>query len=283
GGPRHGCRSCSARVRRCSWGRSRGWSPAPSVSPGCWPRAACAVTRRSGSASRSMRRCRSAWCSRRPRSSATRSHRPRPSRCRRRRTSPARRHTPDASARLCETRLMPNALTDLLGISAPIVLGPFGGMSSVALTAAVSEAGGLGSYGLYGYPPERIAEIAAQLRAATDRPFAVNLWVPVGDEVGPDEVDLTAALKIVAPLYAELGLALPTSEPPAAHPAADFGAQLQAVLDASPAVASFVYGMPDTAAIRAAHDRGIRVVGTATTVAEAVRIAEAGADAVVAT
>ncbi|WP_396657272.1 NAD(P)H-dependent flavin oxidoreductase [Microbacterium sp.] len=178
---------------------------------------------------------------------------------------------------------MPNALTDLLGISAPIVLGPFGGMSSVALTAAVSEAGGLGSYGLYGYPPERIAEIAAQLRAATDRPFAVNLWVPVGDEVGPDEVDLTAALEIVAPLYAELGLALPTSEPPAAHPAADFGAQLQAVLDASPAVASFVYGMPDTAAIRAAHDRGIRVVGTATTVAEAVRIAEAGADAVVAT
>jgi nitronate monooxygenase len=179
---------------------------------------------------------------------------------------------------------MPNPLADLLGISTPIVLGPFGGMSSIALTAGVSEAGGLGSYGLYGYGPERIAETAAQLRAATDRPFALNLWVPVGDEIGPGEVDLTAALEIVAPLYAELGLVLP--EPvggPAEGPVERFGAQLQAVLDARPAVASFVYGLPDAAAIRAAHDRGIRVVGTATTVAEAVRIAEGGADAVVAT
>ena len=179
---------------------------------------------------------------------------------------------------------MPNPLTDLLGISAPIVLGPFGGMSSIALTAGVSEAGGLGSYGLYGYSPERIAETAAALRAATDRPFALNLWVPVGDEIGPGEVDVAAALEVVAPLYAELGLPLP--EPPDSRspgPSSGFEAQLQAVLDARPAVASFVYGIPDAAVIRAAHDRGIRVVGTATTVAEAVRLAAGGADAVVAT
>ena len=65
----------------------------------------------------------------------------------------------------------------LLGLEHPIVLGPFGGMSSVALTAAVSEAGGLGSYGLYGYSAARIAETAAQLHAATGRPFAAQ---PVG-------------------------------------------------------------------------------------------------------
>src|SRR5690606_12900980 len=126
-------------------------------------------------------------------------------------------------------RSMPNPLTELLGISAPIVLGPFGGMSSIELTAGVSEAGGLGSYGLYGYPPERIAETAAALRAATARPFALNLWVPVGDEVGPGEVDVDAALEVVAPLYAELGLALP--EPPASL-GQRFDAQLQAVLEA---------------------------------------------------
>ena len=42
-------------------------------------------------------------------------------------------------------------LEELLGIADPIVLGPFGGASSIELTALVSEAGGLGSYGLYGY------------------------------------------------------------------------------------------------------------------------------------
>ena len=34
-------------------------------------------------------------------------------------------------------------LTDLVGIRHPIVLGPFGGLSSVELTATVSELGGL--------------------------------------------------------------------------------------------------------------------------------------------
>ena len=34
-----------------------------------------------------------------------------------------------------------NRFTSLLGIDVPVVLGPFGGVSSVALTAAVSEGG----------------------------------------------------------------------------------------------------------------------------------------------
>ena len=80
---------------------------------------------------------------------------------------------------------MPGTVESLLGIDAPIVLGPFGGLSSVALTAIVSERGGLGSYGLYGYPPERIPT-RRELRAATARPFALNLWLPTGDEVTPD-------------------------------------------------------------------------------------------------
>ena len=54
-------------------------------------------------------------------------------------------------------------LTDLLGIDRPIVLGPFGGLSSVALTAAVSSAGGLGSYGLYGYDGARIRETIGRI------------------------------------------------------------------------------------------------------------------------
>lgn len=172
-------------------------------------------------------------------------------------------------------------LAGLLGIDVPIVLGAFGGMSSIALTAAVSAAGGLGSYGLYGYDATRIAETARALRATTDRPFALNLWVPAGDEARPGDVDADAALAVVAPLYAELGLELPVALPD--RFLVDAGEQLAAVLEARPAVASFVFGMPDAAAVAALHARGIRVFGTATTVAEARAIAAAGADAVVAT
>jgi nitronate monooxygenase len=168
----------------------------------------------------------------------------------------------------------------LLGVDVPLVLGPFGGMSSVALTAAVSAAGGLGSYGLYGYDAARIAETAAELRRTTDRPFALNLWMPVGTEVRPGEVDTTDALATVAPLYDELGIPAPSGRP--ARFLVDVDEQLDAVLDARPAVASFVFGMPSADRVAALHDRGIRVVGGATTVAEAVAVERAGADAVVA-
>lgn len=174
---------------------------------------------------------------------------------------------------------MPATLQDLFGIDVPIVLGPFGGLSSVELTAAVSEHGGLGSYGLYGYSADRISDTIAALRSATSRPFAVNLWLPTGDEVAPGDVDLGAASDAVMPLFAELGLGRPV---PPVEFLPDLDSQLTAVMDAAPAVLSVVYGVPSGRVVAAARSRGIRIVGTATTVAEAVALGEAGVDAVVA-
>lgn len=171
-------------------------------------------------------------------------------------------------------------LTDLLGVDAPIVLGPFGGLSSVALTAAVSDGGGLGSFGLYGYAPPRIHDTIAALRAATDRPIAVNLWMPRGDEVTPDTVDATAALDAAEPLFRRAGIARPAL-PAAFLPAVD--EQLDAVLAARPDVLSVVFGVPDAETLARARQHGIRVIGTATSVAEAVALDAAGVDAIVAT
>lgn len=171
-------------------------------------------------------------------------------------------------------------LTALLGIDVPIVLGPFGGLSSVALTAAVSDAGGLGSFGLYGYAPERIAQTVADLRAATSRPIAVNLWLPRGDEIAPDDLDVRPFLDAHAPLFAAAGLDVPAA-PAAFLPPLD--TQLDAVFEARPDVLSVVFGVPDATTLTRAHDLGIRVVGTATSVAEAVALDEAGVDVVVAT
>ena len=64
---------------------------------------------------------------------------------------------------------MTGRLEELLGIRQPILLGAFGGLSNVELTAAVSELGGLGQYGLYGYSAERIRETAAALTCFFER------------------------------------------------------------------------------------------------------------------
>lgn len=173
-----------------------------------------------------------------------------------------------------------HAWWESVGVQTPIVLGAFGGVSSVALTAAVSNLGGLGSYGLYGYDATRIGEAAAALRAATNRPFALNLWLPTGDEVTPDDVsdaDWDAALTAFEPLFAAAGVALP-DKPAQFLPS--FAEQWEAVIAAHPAVISTVFGVPDR--VDEAHAVGAKVVGTATTVAEAVALAEGGVDAIVA-
>lgn len=170
-------------------------------------------------------------------------------------------------------------LARLLGVDVPIVLGPFGGLSSVALTASVSELGGLGSYGLYGYDGDRITSTVASLREATSRPFALNVWLPTGDEVEPGDVDLEPARSVVAPFFAELGVAMPPA-PQRFLPTLDD--QLDAVLDARPAVMSVVFGVPVAEVVDAAHRQGTLVMGTATTVDEAVALSTAGVDVVVA-
>ncbi|MGP3534889.1 NAD(P)H-dependent flavin oxidoreductase [Microbacterium sp. RD1] len=171
-------------------------------------------------------------------------------------------------------------LADLLGIEQPIVLGPFGGLSSVDLTAAVSERGGLGSYGLYGYDADRIADTALRLRERTTRPFALNLWLPTGDEVAPAEVDLAPAVDVVSGFFDEVGVAIP--DPPAQF-LPDAASQIDAVLEARPAILSVVFGVPGPETVQRAHERGVRIIGAATTVAEAVALEEGGVDAIVAT
>jgi nitronate monooxygenase len=105
-----------------------------------------------------------------------------------------------------------NRVTNLLRISHPIVQGPFGnGHSSVALAAAVSETGGLGSFGVHHLEPAEISAVAAELHAATTRSFALNLWVPRRD-TREDEMTrqrFDAAVRRLQPLYEELGVDAP--------------------------------------------------------------------------
>lgn len=171
-------------------------------------------------------------------------------------------------------------LAETLGTERPIVLAPFGGLSSVELTAKVSESGGLGSYGLYGYDADRILRTAHELRAATTRPFAFNLWLPTGTERDATAEEYARAVDAVRPLFEEVGLEVPAQPERYLPP---FEEQLQAALDARPAALSFVFGVPRPDVVDAAHRRGIAVVGSATTVDEAVALAAGGVDAIVAT
>ena len=173
-------------------------------------------------------------------------------------------------------------MADRLGVEVPILQGPFGGGSSTPeLVAAVSNAGGLGGFGAVGLAPDDILRTIQEPRARTAKPFAINLWVPIAGEDDreiPDAV-IARAIARLRPHLRELGVPEPP-RPDRFVPA--FDAQVDTLLDARPPVFSFVMGIPDPGILRDARTRGIVTVGTATTVDEAVAIADAGVDLVVA-
>ncbi len=70
---------------------------------------------------------------------------------------------------------MRSDLCDRLGIGIPIVQAPMGGATLPVLAASVSNAGGLGMLPLWRSDADTMRAQIAEMRALTDKPFAINL------------------------------------------------------------------------------------------------------------
>jgi nitronate monooxygenase len=174
-----------------------------------------------------------------------------------------------------------NRITAKLGIEYPIIQGPLGGLSSQRLTAAVSNFGGLGSYGAHSRTPDEIGAVIAEIRSLTPKPFAMNLWVSMEDE-GARTSDESAFSRSLAPLAASLAaLGAPR---PAYHPYSPirFEDQARVLLEANVPVVSFIFGIPPREILEECRAKGIVTIGTATTPDEAAALEQAGMDAIVA-
>lgn len=77
------------------------------------------------------------------------------------------------------------ALCDLLGIKYPIIQGGMAWVATAELSAAVSEAGGLGILGGGDSPPDYVRDQIRRLKKMTNKPFGVNipLFSPHVDEI----------------------------------------------------------------------------------------------------
>jgi nitronate monooxygenase len=176
------------------------------------------------------------------------------------------------------------AVTERLKIKYPIVQGPFGGgPSSVGLTAAVANAGGLGSFGAYSLSPEQIKQIAADIRAHTAGAFALNLWIPFAPshERRIDEAEYRATIARLKPYYDEVGASAPSFE--SLFRSQNFESQVAALLEAAPPAFSFVFGIPPREILAECQTRNIVTIGAATNVDEAIALENAGVDLIVAT
>ncbi|MBF4505349.1 nitronate monooxygenase [Flavobacterium sp. JLP] len=172
--------------------------------------------------------------------------------------------------------------TDLLGIQYPIMQGPFGGnLSTVELTAAVSNAGGLGGYGAYTMSPQEIFEADRQIKAATNKPYNLNLWVSDHDiaESGLTDEQFDKTKELFKPYFDEAGIPLP--EKPAPFQSR-FENQLEVILDVRPKVFSFMFGSLSPDILEQCRRLGIVTVGAATTLDEAIFLENSGVDMIIA-
>jgi len=154
-------------------------------------------------------------------------------------------------------------------------------LSSQELTAAVSNFGGLGSFGAHGLAPEAIKDVIGEIRSRTSKPFAMNLWVSMEDE-GARTSDESAFDRALAPLAAHLaalGAPRPTYKP---YSPIRFEDQARVLLDANVPVFSFIVGIPPREILQECRTKGIVTIGTATTPDEAAALQEADVDAIVA-
>jgi len=154
-------------------------------------------------------------------------------------------------------------------------------LASERLTAAVSNFGGLGSFGAHGLAPEAIKDVIAEIRSLTSKPFAMNLWVSMEDEGAQtsDESGFNRSLAPLATHLASLGAPRPAYKP---YSPVRFEDQARVLLDAKVPVFSFIYGIPPREILEECRSRSIVTIGAATTPDEAAALHEAGVDAIAA-
>jgi len=143
-----------------------------------------------------------------------------------------------------------------------------------SLSIAVANAGGLGAGGALLMQPAAITAWAAEVRAGTNGPFQLNLWIP--DPVPARDPAHEAEVRT---FLAAWGPDVPPGAGNATPP--DFAAQCEALLEAAPPVVSSVMGLYPPGFVRRLKERGITWWANVSTVAEARAAEEAGADAVV--
>lgn len=137
---------------------------------------------------------------------------------------------------------MKTRLTEILDVEHPVMLAGMGGVSYHRLVAAVSEAGGFGCLGASTMGPEQMVEEIAAVRAATSKPFGVDL--------------LTAAPQ-------------------------DLEAKVNQIADGGGSVYVAGLGVP-TEVVDLCHSRNLLVVNMCGKVRHAIAAVEAGCDIVVA-
>lgn len=152
------------------------------------------------------------------------------------------------------------------------------GVSTAAMALSAANSGCLGSLGCAMLSNDALSALLKEMAAATPKPINFNFFVH--DEPDLETFDAVAISTALQPEYDAAGLG-PVPAPIVG--ALAFGDDtLQVLLDHAPKVVSFHFGLPGPHVIAALKEKGVLVLGCATSTAEAKALEAGGMDAIVA-
>lgn len=173
-----------------------------------------------------------------------------------------------------------NVFTQKLEIEYPFIQAPMLGVTTPAMVAAISNAGGLGSLPIGGLSPEKVLSLIWETKSLTSKPFAVNLFA----NKYPTSVDesLWNNMQQLIEKFADK-YELPYQKLSAASlQFFSYKEQMEILLSQKIDVVSFTFGILDDDAINRLHKNGTQLMGTATSAEEAKVLSDNGIDMITA-
>ena len=164
----------------------------------------------------------------------------------------------------------------LSGARLPIVQAPMAGAGGVALATGALRGGAVGSLPCGMRTPAEIVAEVTGVRAAAPGPLNLNFLC----HEMPEDLDDRAWRALLRPVYDAAGISPDAGGGAVRRPFDE--ALCAAVEEVRPELVSFHFGLPEGGLLARVRRTGARIIGNATTVAEARALADAGVDAIIA-
>jgi len=171
-----------------------------------------------------------------------------------------------------------NKVMHRLDTSYPIIQAPMFGVSTPAMVAAASKANCLGSLALADLEAAKCSELIKETKKLSNKPFAVNIFVHEIPEITNELKDRYSKTKNFLEELARLNqieVILPEIDNIKVN---SYQEQLDVIIAENCKIVSFTFGNLDESSIKKLKNNGTILIGTCTSVKEALILEQSGID-----
>jgi len=171
-----------------------------------------------------------------------------------------------------------NDITELLNIDFPIIQAPMFGVTTPEMVAATSSINCLGSLALADLNAEKCVDEIRKTKKLTNKPFAVNIFVHTISEITDTlKADYAKAKTFVEQLAKQnnLDITIPNIDELEIN---SYHEQIDAIISENCRIVSFTFGNLDKQSINKLKSNGAILIGTCTSVNEAIILENSGID-----